>query len=128
MDEFLSRKFNKFLDSQDYDAAFQTIKDAIGLGYPYELINSWKLRLDQLDSVQRHPLELAQKPVDINYKQSCQLGPKLKKEFRANVERYFTENRINNRSLDKIADLVFNSLDQLSGSVLVPDLTSNNPC
>ena len=97
MDEFLSRKINKFLDSQDYDAAFQTIKDAINLGYPYELINSWKLRLDQLDSVQRHPLELAQKPVDINYKQSCQLGPKLKKEFRANVERYFTENRINNR-------------------------------
>ena len=128
MDEFLSRKINKFLDSQDYDAAFQTIKDAISLGYPYELINSWKLRLDQLDSVQRHPLELAQKPVDINYKQSCQLGPKLKKEFRANIERYFTENRINNRSLDKIVDLVFNSLDQLSGSVLVPDLTSNNPC
>ena len=107
MDEFLSRKINKFLDSQDYDAAFQTIKDAINLGYPYELINSWKLRLDQLDSVQRHPLDLAQKSVDRNYQQSCQLGPKLKKQFRAKVERYLTENRINNQSLDKICRFSF---------------------
>ena len=71
MDKLLSRKINKLLDSQDYDAALQTIKVAIDLDYPQELINSWKLRLDQLENVHRHPLDLARKPVDINYKQSC---------------------------------------------------------
>ena len=127
MDKLLSRKINELLDSQDYDAALRIIKVAISLDYPQELINSWELRLDQLENVHKHPLDLARKPVDINYKQSCQLGPNLKECFRVNAENYMTENRINKKSLDKIVDLVFNSLDQSSGTVLVPDLTSNNP-
>ena len=127
MDEFLSSKINKSLDSQDYDAALQIIKEAVDLDYPYELINSWKLRLDRLENVHRHPLDFVRKPLDINYQRSCELGPNLRKSVRDSTAKYFAEYRMNPQLVSRILDLIFDNLDKIAGKLLIPDLTSSDP-
>ena len=40
VDKLLSQKFNQYIESEDYDAAFRVLKQAINLNYPRSLINS----------------------------------------------------------------------------------------
>jgi len=127
MDNFLSKKFNKFLEARDFDAANLIIKQAIELDYPHVLTNSWEQRLNQSENSSRHPLDSVRKPIDINYEESCKLGPNLKECFQDNLVNYYTEIGLKVKSLDMISDLIFDNLDQNNGSILLPDLTSKNP-
>ena len=127
MDGLLSKSFNNSIESENYDAAYKIIKKAISLGYPPELINTWKRRLDQLEISHRHPLDYALEPIINDSIPSCPPGLGLRKCFRVNIKNYFIKNNIEINSLDEIVDLVFNNLDQEIGKILVPDLTSHEP-
>ena len=94
MDGLLSKKFNNFVDSKNYDAAHKIIKEAITLDYPSELINTWKRRLDQLENNRRHPLDYALESNGADLSLSYPPGLDLRKCFRAKVEGYFVENKI----------------------------------
>ena len=110
MDGLLSKSFNNLIESENYDAAHKIIKQAISLGYPSELINTWKRRLDQLEITHRHPLDYAPEPTINDSIFSCPPGLELRRCFRANIEGYFIKNKIEINLTDQIVDLVFLSL------------------
>ena len=126
-DNLLSKKFNQFIESEDYDAAFQILKQATGLNYPRSLINSWEQRLDQVEDAHRHPLEFAHEASRLNSSQSFQFGPNLRHSFCVKLKDYFIEKEISRNSIDQIVELVFDSLNRETGKFLVPDLTAFQP-
>ena len=126
-DNLLSKKFNQFIESEDYDSAFQILKQATGLNYPRSLINSWEQRLDKVEDAHRHPLEFAHEASRLNSSQSFQFGPNLRHSFYVKLKDYFIEKEISRNSIDQIVELVFDSLNRETGKFLIPDLTAFQP-
>ena len=127
MNGFLSQKFNNLIKSEQYDDAHEIIKQAVGLGYPPELINSWKDRLHFQEDSYRHPLDYSPELIRHNIDHKFQAGFDLRQCFQSNIEDYFEKNRILTISIAEIVELVFENLDQKVGKILVPDLTSHEP-
>ena len=127
VDKLLSQKFNQFIESEDYDAAFRVLKQAIKLNYPRSLINSWEQRLDHAEDTHRHPLDCAQEASRLNSSQSFRFGPNLRSSFQVKLKDYFIEKKIIHDSIDEIVELAFDSLNEETGTFLVPDLTAYQP-
>ena len=127
MNTLLSKQFNQYIRLENYDAAFQILKQAIALNYPRSLINSWEQRLDHVEDTHRHPLDSVKDSPRLNASQSFQFGPNLRYSFQVKLKDYFTENKIINDSLDEIVEFVFDSFNQETGQFLVPDLTAYQP-
>ena len=127
MDDLLSKQFNNFVQLQQFDSAYQTIKRAIYLQYPIELINLWKKRLYQLENTYRHPLDFSPDFVKDNTGISCNMRPNIRQIFRSKVEDFFEKNKIKDNATSQIVDFVFRNLDLEIGTILIPDLTSREP-
>ena len=127
MNGFLSQKFNNLIKSEQYDAAHEIIKQAVGLGYPPELINSWKDRLNLQEGSCRHPLDYSPELIRYKIDHKFQAGSDLKQCFHSNIKDYFEKNKISTISIAEVVELVFDNLDQKVGKILVPDLTSHEP-
>lgn len=127
MDDFLSKKFNNFVHLEQFDSACQVIQQAISLNYPSELINLWKHRLNQLEKIDRHPLDFSSETIKASINISCQIGPDLRQVFGSKIKHYYNkDNKIVNISC-QITEFVFSNLDLQVGKILIPDITSRNP-
>ena len=118
MDGSLSKNFNNSIESENHDFAYKIIKQAIILGYPSALINTWKRRLDQLEISHRHPLDYTLELKTNDSIPSCPPELELRKCFRLNIKNYFIKNKIEINSVDKIVNFVFNNFDQEIGKIL----------
>lgn len=127
MNNSLGKQFSIHLNSGDFDAAIQVIKQARSLNYPNALINFWENSLTKLDPGVRHPLDSAQDNNIQNQSLSLELGQNLKENLRKNIIQYFQENNISISLIDEVVDLIFKNVDLIEGKILVPDLTSNEP-
>ena len=123
----LGKDFIQNIETKNFDAAHQIIKNAINLNYPQTLINSWRERLDKLENTHRHPLDSLTELTTSNINLSCQIGANLREIFQSNIEGYFKENGIKNNSISEFVEFVFNSLDQISGKISILDITSYQP-
>ena len=127
MNNSLGKQFSEFLFSKDFDAANQIIKKARSLDYPHSLINSWENALAKLEPGFRHPLDSLVKPNQGNHNIHLKFDQKLKQEFKKDLSEYCEENNINKELEAEIAETIFENIDSKNGTMLLPDLTSNNP-
>lgn len=127
VENFLGKDFIQNIETKNFDAAHQIIKNAINLNYPQTLINAWRERLDKLENTHRHPLDSLTELTTSNINLSCQIGANLREIFQSNIEGYFKENGIKSNSIGEFVEFVFNSLDQISGKIFILDITSYQP-
>ena len=129
MDNQFSLEFSKFLNSGDFEAANQIIKRAYSLNYPIALINSWEISLAKSEkAILSHPLEFVSDPIDDHRNITTKFGINIKQVFRLNIKNYLADNNLKADLVDNIVEVVFNSIDQSTGKLLLPDLTAFEPC
>ena len=127
MNNSLGKQFSDFLSSEDFDAANQIIKKAKILNYPHVLINFWENSLAKIESGARHPLDSATDPKQDNDNLYVKLNKNAKEEFQLNLANYCSVNNLNTNEVGKIFEQIFESLGSKNGTMMLPDLTSNDP-
>ena len=127
MNNSLGKQFSEFLSNEDFDAANQIIKKARSLEYPHSLINSWENDLSKSEPGFRHPLDSLLEPGQGNNDIQLKPDKTLKQEFKEDLSEYCEENNINKELEGKIVETLFENINLKDGTMLLPDLTSNNP-
>ncbi|MDC3185878.1 glycosyltransferase, partial [bacterium] len=127
MNNSLCKQFSEFLSSENFDAANQIIKQARSLKYPHVLINFWENSLAYLESGARHPLDSTTEPNQDTNNLCVQLNKDLKEEFQLNLANYCSLNNIDKNQVGKVTKQIFESYDQENETIMLPDLTSNEP-
>jgi GT2 family glycosyltransferase len=127
----LSKQFRECLKHQDFDGAHKILRQANDRGYPQILTFSWELELNSYSYPSYHPLDDYQSNQE-NYLSSSQnlpdFGPAIKEEILAGLLKFYENNSsFTLERLSRLVDLSVSSFNPSTRSVLLPDLTRQDP-